>query len=69
MSNEYRFIRGLLIVIAVLIGTCIITITYTNDENRKAYYKCLEIVERVANQKNKGDDSVRIVSLPTCYNR
>lgn len=69
MSNEYRFIRGVLLAIAVLIGTAVITNTYTNNENRKAYYKCLEVVERVSIQKNKNETSVGIVSLPTCYTR
>ena len=41
---------------------------YNADENRKAYYACLQLSEKVAEQQKQTDGGVRIVSLPYCRN-
>lgn len=48
-------------IIAMLIGYNL----YTHAQNTKAYYTCLQIVEKVA-QQNNSDSGIRIVSMPTC---
>jgi cytochrome c-type biogenesis protein CcmE len=49
-------------IIAMLVGYNI----YTHAENTKAYYTCLQVVEKVAQQQNNSDSGIRIVSMPTC---
>jgi hypothetical protein len=51
-----------LLIIAMLLGYLL----YTHNEQRKAYYACLEIVEKLSKEQNKSDSGVRIVSLPHC---
>lgn len=69
MSIEFKFIQYFLISIVVSVSLLILSNSYANYENRKAYFKCLELVERISIQKNNNDTTVRIVSLPTCYYR
>jgi hypothetical protein len=50
-----------------LVVVCILScILYTNNENRKAYYACLKLSEKLAEQQKQPDGGVRIVSLPYC---
>jgi cytochrome c-type biogenesis protein CcmE len=49
-------------IIAMLVGYNL----YTHAENTKAYYTCLQVVEKVAQQQNNSDSGIRIVSMPTC---
>ena len=53
-----------LVIVALLIGGA----QYNAYENRKAYYACLQLSERLAEQQKQSDGSVRIVSLPYCRN-
>ena len=53
-----------LVIVALLIGGA----QYNTYENRKAYYACLQLSERLAEQQKQYDGSVRIVSLPYCRN-
>ena len=53
-----------LAIVALLIGGA----QYNAYENRKAYYACLQLSERLAEQQKQSDGSVRIVSLPYCRN-
>lgn len=40
--------------------------TYHRGEDRKAYYACLALSEKLAQQQKQPDGGVRIVSLPYC---
>jgi len=40
--------------------------TYHRAEDRKAYYACLALSEKLAEQQKQPDGGVRIVSLPYC---
>jgi len=44
------------------------TLLYLGHETRKAYYACLQVVEKVAKEENK-NSGTRIVSLPQCSMR
>lgn len=57
---KYVLVLGL-VVLGIL--SCIM---YTNNENRKAYYACLQLSEKLAEQQKQPDGGVRIVSLPYC---
>lgn len=39
---------------------------YNAYENRKAYYACLQLSEKLAEQQKQPDGGLRIVSLPYC---
>jgi hypothetical protein len=53
--------------ILVVIFTIIANTAYTAHEKRKAYYACLQVVEKVAQEQQKqSNGSVRIVALPFC---
>jgi len=38
---------------------------YMSNETKKAYYACLKVIEKVAEEENK-NSGTRIVSLPQC---
>lgn len=40
--------------------------SYNRAEDRKAYYACLALSEKLAEQQKQPDGGVRIVSLPYC---
>ena len=40
--------------------------TYHRAEDRKAYYACLALSEKLAEQQKQPDGGIRIVSLPYC---
>jgi hypothetical protein len=40
--------------------------TYHRAEDRKAYYACLALSEKLAEQQKQPNGGVRIVSLPYC---
>jgi len=54
------------LIIAAFVTLIVISSSlYVSYENRQAYYKCLEVTEKVANMDNPSE-GVRIVSLPYC---
>lgn len=42
--------------------------TYHRNEDREAYYACLALSEKLAEQQKQSNGGVRIVSLPYCKN-
>lgn len=61
---QYLDIRAIVLgLVALIILGCVM---YTNNENRKAYYACLQLSEKLAEQQKQPDGGVRIVSLPYC---
>ena len=52
--------------ILVVIFTIIANTAYTAHEKRKAYYACLQLAEKLAEQQKQSNGSVRIVALPFC---
>jgi uncharacterized protein YxeA len=40
--------------------------TYNRAEDRKAYYACLALSEKLAEQQKQPNGGIRIVSLPYC---
>jgi uncharacterized protein YxeA len=54
-----------LIVLSVIIGMGLVS-TFHRNEDRKAYYACLQLSEKLAEQQKQSDGGVRIVSLPYC---
>jgi len=40
--------------------------SYNRAEDRKAYYACLALSEKLAEQQKQPDGGIRIVSLPYC---
>jgi len=61
--QELKYV--LVAVVAILI-ILVSSLHYTANENRKAYYACLELSEKLAEQQKQPDGGVRIVSLPYC---
>ena len=50
------------VTLAVLVGIS----HYNASENRKAYYACLHLSEKIAEEQKQPNGGVRIVSLPYC---
>lgn len=61
--QELKYV--LVAVVAILI-ILVVGAQYSAYENRKAYYACLELSEKLAEQQKQPDGGVRIVSLPYC---
>lgn len=62
MKIEHVLITALLSIVAMVFAFA----TYNRSEDRKAYYTCLAISEKLVEQQKQSDGSVRIVSLPYC---
>ena len=61
--QELKYVLvAIVAVIAILAGSA----QYSANENRKAYYACLQLSEKLAEQQKQTDGGVRIVSLPYC---
>jgi hypothetical protein len=61
--QELKYVLvAIVAVIAILAGGA----QYSANENRKAYYACLQLSEKLAEQQKQTDGGVRIVSLPYC---
>lgn len=57
------------IIWALMLAVVLVTAgfaTYHRGEDRKAYYACLALSEKLAQQQKQPDGGVRIVSLPYC---
>lgn len=54
---------GLLVMASILSW-----VTYQKDQDRKAYYACLQLSEKLIEQQKQPDKGVQIVSLPYCRN-
>lgn len=63
-----RDISYVVIAVALFVGSMAGFSTYHKNEDRKAYYACLALSEKLAEQQKQSDGSVRIVSLPHCKN-
>ena len=61
-------LKYVLITVATIFALLIGGAQYNAYENRKAYYACLELSEKLAQQQKQPDGGVRIVSLPYCRN-
>jgi hypothetical protein len=63
MIKELQYIFATILLVVVIFAS---TTMYTNHEKRKAYYACLQVVEKVVQEQNKLNGGIRIVSLPFC---
>ena len=57
------------IVWAIMLSVVLVVVafaTYHRAEDRKAYYACLALSEKLAEQQKQPNGGVRIVSLPYC---
>ncbi len=57
------------IVWAIMLSVLLVVVayaTYHRAEDRKAYYACLALSEKLAEQQKQPNGGVRIVSLPYC---
>lgn len=61
-------LKYVLVAIVAIIIILVSSYQYTANENRKAYYACLQLSEKLAQQQKQPDGGVRIVSLPHCRN-
>lgn len=61
-------LKYVLITVATIFTILVAGAQYNAYENRKAYYACLELSEKLAQQQKQPDGSIRIVSLPYCRN-
>lgn len=63
--QELKYISAALVIIAAMLVS---GMQYNANENRKAYYACLKLSEKLAEQQKQPDGGIRIVSLPYCRN-
>lgn len=61
-------LKYVLVTVATIVALLVGGAQYTQYENRKAYYACLKLSERLAEQQKQPDGGVRLVSLPYCRN-
>ena len=61
-------LKYVLVAIVAVIIILVSSFQYAANESRKAYYACLQLSERLAEQQKQPDGGVRIVSLPYCRN-
>ena len=61
-------LKYVLVAIVAIIIILVSSYQYTTYETRKAYYACLQLSEKLAEQQKQPDGSIRIVSLPYCRN-
>ncbi len=57
------------IVWAIMLSVLLVVVafaTYHRAEDRKAYYACLALSEKLAEQQKQPNGGIRIVSLPYC---
>ena len=57
------------VVWAIMLSVLLVVVafaTYHRAEDRKAYYACLALSEKLAEQQKQPNGGVRIVSLPYC---
>lgn len=59
-------LKYILLTVVAIIFILVVGTQYSANENRKAYYACLELSEKLAEQQKQPDGGVRIVSLPYC---
>lgn len=59
LATVWAIILGVVLVVSIFA-------TYHRAEDRKAYYACLALTQKLAEQQKQPDGSVRIVSLPYC---
>ena len=59
-------LKYVLVAIVAVIIILVNSYQYTANENRKAYYACLQLIEKLAEQQKQPDGSIQIVSLPYC---
>lgn len=59
-------LKYVLVAIVAVIIILVSSFQYAANENRKAYYACLQLSEKLAEQQKQPDGGVRIVSLPYC---
>lgn len=62
MKEVYVIVAALILVLITIFAFA----SYEYSENRKAYYTCLALSEKIAEQQKQPDGGVRIVSLPSC---
>ncbi len=61
--DQFKFtLVAVVLMVMMLLGLLL----HTSAETRKAYYACLQLVEKVIQEQNNSDGSTRIVSLPYC---
>ena len=60
-----ELIAGLIAIVLIFVSLFAYN-SYHRDEDRKAYYACLQLSEKLAEQQKQSDGGVRIVSLPYC---
>ena len=64
MIKELPYILASIVVVLL---TIVANTAYPTHEKRKAYYVCLQVVEKIAEQqKQDNNGGIRIVSLPIC---
>lgn len=61
-------LKYVLVAIVAMITILVASFQYNAYEVRKAYYACLQLSEKLAEQQKQPDGGVRIVSLPYCRN-
>lgn len=62
-------LKYVLIALVAMITILVASFQYNAYETRKAYYACLKLSEKLAEQQQKQPDGgIRIVSLPYCRN-
>lgn len=61
-------LKYVLVAIVAIIIILVSSFQYNTYETRKAYYACLKLSEKLAEQQKQPDGGVRIVSLPYCRN-
>lgn len=59
-------LKYVLVAIVAIIVILVAGAQYNANENRKAYYACLQLSEKLAEQQKQPDGGVRTVSLPYC---
>lgn len=59
-------LKYVLVAIVAVIAILVVGAQYNANENRKAYYACLELSEKLAHQQKQPDGGIHIVSLPYC---
>lgn len=61
-----RELKYVLVALTTIALAMLISVMYTGHQNRRAYYACLQLSEKLAEQQKQTDGSVRVVSLPYC---
>ena len=61
-------LKYVLIALVAMITILVASFQYNAYETRKAYYACLQLSEKLAEQQKQPDGGIRIVSLPYCRN-